>query len=118
MGTRKEKGMFKKTNCGQVIIEFTFCMIVVFLMIFGLAKVFTWTGRDLAERSIAHDRLLASPVDPNYQCVEVFVPPDFDPMHPDPDIIPKCLSYSGGPSLQIDPYFYTPVKMDAIWNGN
>ena len=40
---------------GQVILEFTFCMVVVLLMIYGVIKVFFWTSRDLVERRKAHD---------------------------------------------------------------
>ena len=72
----------KKKSKGQVIIEFTFCMIVILLMIFGVTKVFTWVGREYAGRMDGHDNTL----------------------------------YDGGsPLKQIDPYFYTPVKMNAIW---
>ena len=73
------------THKGQVILEFTFCMIVVLLMIFGVMKVFHWAGKDIVERRIAHDDLLFSEVSPRDQ---------------------------------IDPYFYAPVKMNAIWEGN
>ena len=45
-------------SSGQVILEFTFCMIIVFLMIYGVTKVFFWTGRDLAARREAHDAVL------------------------------------------------------------
>ena len=74
--------MFKKA---QVILEFAFCMIVVLLIIFGIMKVFQWTGRDLAERRIAHDGVLTG---------------------------------GGTPLDQIDPYFYAPVDMNAIWKGD
>ena len=43
---------------GQVILEFTFCMIVILLMIYGVAKVFIWSGGDLVARRIAHDQVL------------------------------------------------------------
>lgn len=73
-----------RVSGGQVILEFTFCMIVVLIMIFGVTKVFHWTGRDLVERRMAHDSLLTS---------------------------------GGSPDQQIDPFFYSPVKMNAIWDG-
>jgi len=61
-----KKFVFSKTiqdrpmnnNRGQVILEFTFCMIVILIMIYGVTKVFFWTGRDAADRRIAHDAAL------------------------------------------------------------
>lgn len=67
---------------GQVVIEFTFCLIIVLLMIYGVTKVFFWAGRDLVERRKAHDALLTA---------------------------------DAAPPQQINPDFYTPVKMNAIW---
>ena len=63
---------------GQVILEFTFCMVVLMLMIYGVFMVFAWTGKDLAERRRAHEDVLFS-------------------------------------ARQVDPYFYKPIKMNAIW---
>jgi len=42
----------------QVLMEFTFSMIVVALLIMGMVKVFTWSGRDLVERRKEHERVL------------------------------------------------------------
>lgn len=36
---------------GQATIEFTFAMVIVALMIFGLIQIFRWTGMDYAEHS-------------------------------------------------------------------
>ena len=44
----------------QSTIEFTFVLIVIFLMAFGLIRVFRWAGMDLAERRWAHDHTLAN----------------------------------------------------------
>lgn len=74
------------TDNAQVILEFTFCMIVILIMIYGVVKVFFWTGRDLAERRISHDEVLTSE---SLNSLE-----------------------------QIDPYFYTPISMNAVWDGN
>ena len=57
---------------GQVIIEFTFCLVIVLLMIYGVTKVFIWAGRDLVERRKAHDEILTSDVSPRQQ-----ITPDF-----------------------------------------
>ena len=73
------------TRKGQVILEFTFCMIVILIMIYGVIKVFHWAGKDVVERQRAHDAVLL-----------------------DSDLSPR---------EQIDPRFYAPVKMNAIWDG-
>ena len=78
---------------GQVILEFTFCMIVVLLMIFGITKILTWSGREYVGRSRAHDDTLYTTIEKDYS------------------------SIGEGPAKQIDPYFYTPVKMNAIFEG-
>jgi len=72
------------THKGQVILEFTFCMIVILIMIFGVIKVFHWTGSDLVERQRAHKTVLLEDVTPREQ---------------------------------LDPFFYQPAKMNAIWDG-
>jgi hypothetical protein len=36
---------------GQATIEFTFAMVIIALMIFGLIKIFRWTGMDYAEHA-------------------------------------------------------------------
>ena len=91
MLARQKWAIFKKVSTpiteetdshGQVILEFTFCMIVILLMIFAVAKVFIWTGRDLVERRIAHDNVLIG---------------------------------ASTPLEEIDPYFFTPTKLNAIW---
>ena len=51
--------IFVKTNKrGQSAIEFTFAMTVTLLMVFALLMVFRWAGVDLADRRIAHERLI------------------------------------------------------------
>jgi hypothetical protein len=60
---------------GQVIIEFTFCLIIVLLMIYGVTKVFFWAGRDLVERRKAHDELLISGGSPPQQIAPDFYTP-------------------------------------------
>ena len=103
-------------NKGQVMLEFTFCMIVIMIMIFGITKVFFWTGNDLATRRISHDdRLLlishrdhdAALFDRLYVLIALNVPP-----------IPGIPRFSEALSLmQIDPLYHIPVKMNAIWDG-
>ena len=78
---------------GQVALEFTFCMIVVFLMIYGIIMILRWTGMDLAERRRAHDMRLTAPIAQDYG------------------------NPTDGPLFQVDPYFYSPIKMNAVWKG-
>lgn len=95
-----------KTNRAQVIIEFTFCMIIVFLMIYATIKIFRWTGLDLANRRQNHDAVLTGAINRLGTCVDMNV---------------WCDGYSTeetGPLKQIDPYFSGSTKMNAIWKGN
>ena len=83
----------KKTHKSQAIIEFTFCMIIVFLMIYAVIKIFRWTGLNLAERRRNHEEALVNSIDRN----------------------------SGGPDgplKQISPYFSRPTKMNTVWDGH
>ncbi len=60
--------MLRQTkNKAQTTIEFTFCMIIIFLMIYGMMKVFQWSGVDLAERRIAHETVLTGGGGPRAQ---------------------------------------------------
>ncbi len=80
---------------GQVMLEFTFCMIIIFLMMYAIVMVFRWAGLDLAERRLAHDALLTT-----NEVVESYGTP------------------GDGPLRQIDTYFYQPAKMNTVWDGN
>ncbi len=84
-----------KGKKAQVIMEFSLCMFIIFLMIFALVKILRWTGIDLVERRRAHDKVLHQPIKEDY-------------------------SYSApwqGPLKQIDPYFYGSYSMNAVWKG-
>ncbi len=83
----------KKTNKSQAIIEFTFCMIIVFLMIYAVIKIFRWTGLNLAERRRNHEAVLTQGIN-------------------------RGSAGTDGPLKQIDPYFSRPTKMDTIWDGH
>ena len=78
---------------GQAIMEFTFCMIVVLLMIYGTAMIFRWTGMDLAERRIAHENSLYSDAMENFDSPEQ------------------------GPLNQLESFSYVPIEMNAVWEG-
>jgi len=60
---------------GQVILEFTFCMIVILIMIYGVIKVFHWTGKDIVKRRIAHDAALIGGGSPRDQIKPYFSAP-------------------------------------------
>ena len=91
------------------MLEFTFCMIILFLMMYGIIMVFRWTGVDLGQRQQAHEAVLTTAIDPLYgQCVMMNM------------ITHTCMSnvaVERGPLTQIDPYFYTPTPMNAVWDG-
>ncbi len=81
----------------QVLIEFTFCMIVIFLMIYAAMMIFFWTGSDLSERRAAHDAALTMGN----------IVTDYD-----------LTTLRNSPLKQIDSYFYRPGRMNAVWDGN
>ncbi len=105
-------------STGQVLLEFTFCMIIVFLMMYGLFMVFRWTGIDLAGRRKAHDALLTTSVHRSYSpsCIE-----SHQYTESDGDVVTVCdrlsdtISKSDGPLKQIEPFFYKPAKINAVW---
>lgn len=77
---------------GQTMIEFTFCAMIVLLMLFSLIMVFRWAGADLAERRITHDELIVR------------------------GSVTQGQTNSMVPMGQLEPYFYRPIKMNAIWD--
>ncbi len=50
--------VLKKNKKGQVILEFTFSLIVIMLLLYGTMMVFRWSGVDLADRIITHNNVL------------------------------------------------------------
>jgi len=44
----------------QSTIEFTFAMIVIMLIIFGMMQIFRWSGMDLAQRRYLQDSTLTT----------------------------------------------------------
>ncbi len=91
------------------MLEFAFCMVVLFLMMYGLIMVFRWVGLDLGQRQQAHDALLTTDIVESYGgCVAY-------------DMWGVCTAWSteaDGPLRQIDPYFYKPTRMNAVWEGD
>lgn len=73
---------------GQSLVEFTFAMIVVAFLIYGMIRIFWWAGRDLAMRSWTHDNTLMT------------------------------LPASHNPADQLRADFYRVQPMGAVYNGS
>lgn len=100
---------------GQVLLEFTFSMIIIMLMIYAVVKIFQWAGTDMAGRLIGHEKGFTQLSTIEYQggvtevlngggtCGEYYryctLPPFKESIK------------------QIDPYFYQPLKLNAVWKG-
>lgn len=56
-----QKGL-RCSSFGQTIIESTFGIIVLVLLMLGMIRVFFWVGADLSSRRAAHEQTLVSPV--------------------------------------------------------
>ncbi len=82
----------KKSAEGQVLLEFTFSIFVIFLFVYAFIKVFQWTGIGLAERGQVHQKFLSRN-----------------------DVVENWGNNTDGPLRQIDPYFYKPRKIRAVW---
>ena len=83
----------QKRNSAQVIVEFTFSLIMVLLILYGIVKVIRWSGVSLADRRIEHDRILNTNV---------------------PDNFP---TFAQGPLRQVYPDFYNVKDMNLIFNN-
>ncbi len=79
----------KNKHYGQVMLEFTFCMIILFFMMYGVIMIFRWTGVDLAERRRAHNTALKTTV------------------------IKDWVNIIDGPLGQMSPYFFDVLPMNA-----
>lgn len=53
----------KPCGNGQSMLEFTFTMIVIALLLAGMLKLFAWSAKDLARRRQAHEEILTEPLD-------------------------------------------------------
>ena len=77
---------------GQVILEFTFCFVILMLLIYGCIMAFRWAGLSLVERRIAHDETITGDVNKKW---------DF---------------YSESPANQVNPSFFKGTKMNLVFN--
>ena len=96
--------MMKKKE-GQIILEFTFSMIIALIMLFGLMMIFRWAGYDLGWRRVDHDLKLTNAIKEDFgaTCVN--------------GVGPFCFGWTikEGPIEQIDPYFHRPARMNSAW---
>lgn len=107
------KNVYSTLN-GQAAIEFVFCMIIVLLMMYGTIMIFRWSGVDLAERRMAHDKTLRQDVAGGWgRDCEVWW---FNPLL-NQTVCNKYTDINDGPFKQLDPFFYRSVGMNAVWKG-
>jgi hypothetical protein len=78
-----------------VSIEFSFALIVVVLMMYGMMRAFRWVGLDLAARRQAHDDTLVQNV------LE-----DWAPLQKD----------AKGPPVQLKDHYHKPASMGLVFN--
>ena len=64
--TRLFRKNFRKSSFGQVTIEFTFCLLIVAILMYGLMKAFRWAGMDLSERRLAAETDLTFIIDEDW----------------------------------------------------
>ena len=83
----------------QVTVEFAFSMVIAFLMLYALIKIFDWNTRDLLDRQRAHEWFLFS----NEQVTGTRN--DYD------------TSDQSHQLAQISPYFFGSRDMNAIYKG-
>lgn len=62
----------RKKTLAQSTIEMTFVMVAIFLLAYGMVRIFRWIGMDLSERRYAHETTLTQGAD-----VEQQIKPDF-----------------------------------------
>jgi len=55
-------GEMMKNTKAQSTVEFTFAMIAIIFLIYGMVQVFRWAGMDLANRRVAQDIAMTTPV--------------------------------------------------------
>jgi hypothetical protein len=101
-------------NRGQVIVEFGFAMIILMLMIYATMMIFRWTGVDLVGRRVTYDNSLVQSVSEDFYvpCLNI----DYGSFSGGF----RCAKWgtpTSGPIQQLNPYFYTPTGMNAIFRG-
>lgn len=146
MKTNQHNRFLQKRKIGQAILEFTFSIIVILIMAWSTIAIFKWTGADLVGRRQSHDLLLRTGIDEawsNATCRMIDVckgatnsghcigsgTPFQCTCQPGPACLPACTEakeekcqyftdYTDGPLKQVDPYFYRPIGLNAVWDRN
>ena len=59
--------MMSNNKTAQSTIEFTFGMIVIVFLIYGMVRVFFWVGMDLANRRMVQDNSMTNGIDAELQ---------------------------------------------------
>jgi len=85
---------------GQSTIEFTFAMIVIMFLIYGMVMTFRWAGMDLANRRYTEDKTLMT-MNPT-----VWVTPD------------NSVRVSYDPTSQLNAADNLVLPMAAVYHGN
>ena len=85
----------EKISNGQVALEFTFCMVIVVLFMWGFIQAVGWVGVTFAERRAIGDQSLISTT-----AVEQWRDINTDP----------------SPLTQLQPNFYRAKKMELVFN--
>ena len=98
-----------KKKTAQIMIEFSFSMIVALVMLFSVMMIFRWSGFDFGWRRVDHDIKLMNVVTEDFQVGGCLMLSASSPS--------GCARYQfiDGPIEQIDPYFHKPLRMDAAW---
>lgn len=78
---------------GQVTLEFTFCFIIVLLLLYGCIMAFRWAGLSFAGIRQEHESSLTTGINESWTF------------------------YKEGPYKQVNPDFYEPLKMNLIFNN-
>ena len=76
-------------------LEFTFCMIIIVMLMYALVKAFRWAGMDLAERRAANDQIFTININEDWG---------------------RGLVNTQGPGKQLVPDFYRTKPLGLVFN--
>ena len=103
----KQKHKTDTRKWGQVTLEFTFCLVVVVLLMYGATKALRWVALDLSERRSAHDTLLSTPICGSIRCDESWKYINFTNWDD---------GSNNSPLNQLDEGFYKSKRMGLVFN--
>ena len=87
-----QKHTIKKTSA-QVTLEYTFCIVIILLLIYGAILVLRWAGVSLANRRIAHEATLTNSISEGW------------------------IIFDDGPLKQLQTNFHSMTPMNLVFNG-